>query len=107
EFYQVEPHGSQERSTRGMGLGLATVQRLVTLLGASVTLTSQPRHGTCVRVQVRATAPAPIRLAVPAALPGTRSADEPDLSGLRVLVIDDEATILEGLEVVLTNWGVE
>lgn len=107
EFYQVEPNGHQERSTRGMGLGLATVQRLATLLGAGVTLTSQPRRGTCVRVQVCATAPAPIRLAVPAALRENRSAEEPDLGGLRVLVIDDEATILEGLEVVLTNWGAE
>ena len=32
---------------------------------------------------------------------------EPDtsLTGVRVLVIDDERTILEGLQVVLANWG--
>ena len=32
---------------------------------------------------------------------------EASLVGVRVLVIDDERTILEGLQVVLSNWGAE
>lgn len=110
EFYQVEPHGRQGRDVRGMGLGLATVQRLAALLNTRVELSSQPHKGTCVRVLVRAAEPA---AAAPAASPaahhgaGAGGEDEPSLRGVRVLVIDDERTILEGLQVVLSNWGAE
>jgi signal transduction histidine kinase len=108
EFYQVEPHGRQGRDARGMGLGLATVQRLAALLNTRVELSSQPRKGTCVRVLVRAAEPAaaaPASAAGP--LQGSVDEDEPSLRNVRVLVIDDERTILEGLQVVLTNWGAE
>ena len=107
EFYQVEPTGRQSaRGARGMGLGLATVQRLAELLNTRVELSSRLHKGTCVRVLVRS---------APAALPATTSApvaagiedEEASLANLRILVIDDERTILEGLTVVLTNWGAE
>ncbi|MBU1442059.1 MAG: hybrid sensor histidine kinase/response regulator [Gammaproteobacteria bacterium] len=108
EFFQVESPGRQGRDARGMGLGLATVQRLAQLLNTEVRLTSQPGRGTCVRVQVRraeAVAPAVVQGAVSAAVPVPD--DVQALRGIRVLVIDDERTILEGLQVVLTNWGAE
>jgi signal transduction histidine kinase len=107
EFYQVEPNGrNAPRGQRGMGLGLATVQRLAELLNTRVELTSRPQKGTCVRVLVRG---APAALAAPAApaAPGAAEDDEAGLEHLRILVIDDERTILEGLSVVLTNWGAE
>jgi len=50
EFYQVEPAAGEPG--RGLGLGLATVQRLAQLLGASVSLRSQPGRGTWVRIEV-------------------------------------------------------
>ena len=106
EFYQVEGTGRQApRGQRGMGLGLATVQRLADLLNTRVELTSRPHKGTCVRVLVRS---------APAALPALDAAptvgaieEEASLEQLRILVIDDERTILEGLTVVLTNWGAQ
>ena len=106
EFYQVEATGRQApRGQRGMGLGLATVQRLTELLNTRVELTSRPNKGTCVRVLVRS---------APAALPAldvtpapSAIEEEPSFEQLRILVIDDERTILEGLSVVLTNWGAE
>ena len=108
EFYQVEPHGHQGRDVRGMGLGLATVQRLAALLNTRVELSSQLQRGTCVRVVVRSAEPAAAATVSPAvALQGTAIEDEPSLRNVRVLVIDDERTILEGLQVVLTNWGAE
>ena len=86
-----------------MGLGLATVQRLAELLNTRVDLTSRPHKGTCVRVLVRS---APAALPQPAAAPAAGGAeDEAGLENLRILVIDDERTILEGLTVVLANWG--
>jgi len=108
EFYQVDPHGRPGgRDTRGMGLGLATVQRLAALLNTRVTLSSRPNKGTCVRVMVRATEPL-IPMSPPfAALTGTAANDDAGLQNVRVLVIDDERTILEGLQVVLSNWGAE
>ena len=106
EFYQVEPQPRQGRDARGMGLGLATVQRLASLLNTQVELSSQPHKGTCVRVLVRA---AETALPAPGALPAAAAAveEEPDLRDVRALVIDDERSILEGLQVVLSNWGAE
>ncbi|WP_445288160.1 ATP-binding protein [Variovorax atrisoli] len=107
EFYQVEPAGRQaaSRGARGMGLGLATVQRLAELLNTRVDLTSKLNKGTCVRVLVRSAAAA---LPVPAAAPSLAAIEEEEsLVGVRILVIDDERTILEGLTVVLSNWGAE
>jgi CheY-like chemotaxis protein/anti-sigma regulatory factor (Ser/Thr protein kinase) len=106
EFYQVEATGRQApRGQRGMGLGLATVQRLTELLNTRVELTSRPNKGTCVRVLVRS---APAALPAPDTTPAIGATEEePSLEQLRILVIDDERTILEGLSVVLTNWGAE
>ena len=106
EFYQVEPQGRQGgRESRGMGLGLATVQRLAALLNTRVELISRPHKGTCVRVPVRATAPPPNLPAPPAQPFGPPADDDASLVDMLVLVIDDERTILEGLQVVLANWG--
>ncbi|WPG38278.1 hybrid sensor histidine kinase/response regulator [Variovorax sp. EBFNA2] len=108
EFYQVEPAGRGNASggPRGMGLGLATVQRLAELLNTRVELSSRLHKGTCVRVQVRA---APAALPAPVAptptLATTVDDNSDSLADLRILVIDDERTILEGLSVVLSNWG--
>ncbi|RIX73428.1 ATP-binding response regulator [Acidovorax cavernicola] len=108
EFYQVEPvsRGSGPGSARGMGLGLATVQRLAELLNTRVELSSRLHKGTCVRVQVRAAPaalPAPVAAAPAVAVVADDNGDS--LADLRILVIDDERTILEGLSVVLANWG--
>ena len=106
EFYQVEPTGRQAaRGARGMGLGLATVQRLAELLNTRVELSSKLHKGTCVRVLVRSAPPA---LPAPAVSPAAAAIEEEEsLANVRILVIDDERTILEGLTVVLSNWGAE
>ncbi|HYP84208.1 ATP-binding response regulator [Variovorax sp.] len=106
EFFQIDPQ-RKSGSPRGMGLGLSTVKRLTALLNTRVDLASVPGRGTRVRMLVRAVEPVadaqpsePAALAPADPMPG-------DLAGVRVLVIDDERTILEGLQVVLTNWGME
>ncbi|PIF76383.1 signal transduction histidine kinase [Variovorax sp. 54] len=107
EFYQVEPasRSNAPGGARGMGLGLATVQRLAELLNTRVELSSRLHKGTCVRVQVRA-APAALPASVPQPPMAAAPADNNEgLADLRILVIDDERTILEGLSVVLGNWG--
>ncbi|KIQ20297.1 histidine kinase [Variovorax paradoxus] len=107
EFYQVEPTGRQAaRGARGMGLGLATVQRLAELLNTRVELSSRLHKGTCVRVLVRS-APAALPAPVPSPVAASIEDEEASLANLRILVIDDERTILEGLIVVLANWGAQ
>lgn len=107
EFYQVPQGRPTGREARGMGLGLATVQRLAALLNTRVELRSQPHKGTCVRALVRAADPVAARPALAAPAPGALVDDDLRLDDVRVLIIDDEHTILEGLQVVLSNWGAE
>jgi signal transduction histidine kinase len=101
EFYQVADarHGSHGERQRGLGLGLATVRRLAGLLGCTLALASRPGRGTRVSLQLP-------RAAAPGAHPAAGDAEMPlDVSGLRVLVVDDEASILEGLSALLAEWG--
>lgn len=83
EFYQVA-NPSRDRS-RGLGLGLAIVRRVASLLEIEVRLDSQPGRGTRVELRV------PAAVAPPAAAPVPD--DAPPLPGLKVLVIDDEAEV--------------
>ncbi|MDB5877995.1 MAG: hybrid sensor histidine kinase/response regulator [Variovorax sp.] len=103
EFYQVDPHERPaERGERGLGLGLATVQRLAALLATRVELASRPQRGTCVHLLVRAASrQSTLSPIVPAA------EDQERLDGVRVLVIDDERSILLGLQVVLSESGAD
>jgi signal transduction histidine kinase len=102
EFYQIEPQRS-DNAVHGMGLGLAIVQRLTGLLSSHIELTSVPNKGTCVHLTVRAVEAMQSRYwrQEPA------NGKEPDLAGLQTLVIDDEHTILEGLQLVLSSWGMQ
>ena len=100
EFYQVSPeHSPPGERRRGLGLGLATVRKLVDLLGCRITLASKPMRGTRVSLVLAPGAPS-------AHARGLDALDVPlDVSGLRVLVVDDETSILEGLRALLEEWG--
>jgi len=102
EFYQVaHEHAHPGERQRGLGLGLATVRKLAELLDCRISLASTLGRGTVVS------------LFLPAGVPSTGAhaldaADVPlDVSGLRVLVVDDEVSILEGLRALLAEWGCE
>lgn len=103
EFYQIDPQLRQ--GSRGLGLGLATVQRLTLLLNTRAELHSRPGRGTSVGLAVRAAIPAALLPLPSLGPPGAQ--DEVRLDGIRVLVIDDERSILEGLQVVLSHWGAD
>ena len=91
------------RVARGLGLGLSIVERLGRVLEQPIGLRSRPGKGSVFFV----TAPlarAPVKLG---AEPGARepvAAGEP-LVGLKVLAIDNEPRVLEGLGVLLKRWG--
>ncbi|WP_266168490.1 ATP-binding response regulator [Dyella subtropica] len=101
EFYRVDRNGTGEHSSgprRGLGLGLATVQRLAELLDTRVQLKSTPGRGSVFSFHLPE---------VPAQHLPHRAIDEAalDVSGMRVLVIDDEPAILSGIRYLLRSWG--
>lgn len=100
EFFQV---GNLERDrTKGLGLGLAIVQRLGTLLRCRVTVKSKEGRGSAFGIEVplvgfnKATNVVVLRPDAP----------KPALTGKGlVFVIDDEPTVLKGLRLVIDGWG--
>ncbi len=95
EFYQV---GNVERDrTKGLGLGLSIVQRLCALLGARLGLQSAPGIGTTVTLRL------PLDLSAP--VPTPAPPQTPLRPGLKVLVVDDEAQVREGMRLLLTELG--
>jgi CheY-like chemotaxis protein len=86
---------------RGLGLGLSIVQRIARVLDHPIALTSKPGHGSVFSIE----------LPIVAALPVSAAPDErpripaAPLAGLRVLAVDNEPTILEGMRTLMNGWG--
>lgn len=86
---------------RGLGLGLSIVQRIARALDHGLTLDSAPGRGTRFSVAVPRAAP------LPAMATGSapRQAPAGQLAGMRLLVIDNEPAILDGMKRLLEGWG--
>lgn len=97
EFVQI---GNAERDReKGLGLGLSIVARGAALLGTQVELASRVGGGSRFAIQQDATA-SPVH--TPAAAPGMC---EPVRFEGRVLVVEDEHNVREGLVRLLSSWG--
>ncbi|MEK0083283.1 ATP-binding protein [Benzoatithermus flavus] len=98
EFYQV---GNPERDrNQGLGLGLAIVQRLSTLLGHKVDVRSVKGEGSVFSLEVPLGKAAGAVPKPPAAGPGQGA-------GRLAVLVDDDAIVLLGLETMLEDWGYE
>lgn len=98
EFYQL---GNPQRDrTQGLGLGLSIVRRLASLLQIPIAMHSVPGQGTSFTLQLAAgvSPDAPLQPDV---------STLPSIRGLRVLVIDDEEAVREGMRAVLEALGCE
>jgi two-component system, sensor histidine kinase len=99
EFYQLG-NPSRDRS-RGLGLGLATVRRIVQLLDHPLRLRSAPNRGSRFSIEVP--------LADPAKIPSIAATVEqkvPNLIGGKlIVVIDDEESVRLGMQSLLESWG--
>jgi signal transduction histidine kinase len=95
EFVQL---GRRPDRRRGWGLGLAIVERTARLLGHPVTVSSRVGKGSMFAVEVP--------LAATCAQPDQPS--EPpvtDLAKVKVVIIDDERSVVDALATLLTAWG--
>ena len=95
-FTQADP--STTRKYGGTGLGLAITQRLVSIMGGSVSVESEQGKGSVFHFTVRLGLPE--RKFVPPSL-----ADPSMLRGLQVLVVDDNQTNRLILAEILKQWG--
>ncbi len=83
----------------GAGLGLAIVRKVASLLAHPLSLASVPGRGSVFSVTVPRAEP--VKAAPEPTGPTTRM----PLAGLRVLCVDNEPAILEGLSALLKRWG--
>jgi signal transduction histidine kinase/CheY-like chemotaxis protein len=99
EFYQLPAVNADRRE--GLGLGLAIVDRLGRLLGHKVELESRVGRGSRFSVTVplaaQPHAAAEMRTPLPAIADPAR--------GKRIIVIDDDALVLDGMRGILQSWG--
>ncbi len=100
EFYQVNNPGRDRR--RGLGLGLAIVQRLAHMLDHPLRLRSTPGRGSCFSIELPLAdgpADAPVE-----ELP---MIDDEVLHGVRALVLDDDMMVRDGTAALLRQWGAQ
>lgn len=97
EFHRLDDGA---REARGLGLGLSIVERIARVLNHPVALASRAGKGSRFSIELplaAAVPPAPDLVLQPVA-PGA-------LTGLGLLVIDNEPQILDGMRVLLGGWG--
>ena len=99
EFLQLN-NPERDRS-KGLGLGLAIVQRTANLLGHTISLTSEPGKGATFAVHADLGDNAKIPVGVEQEL---YAQGDLSLAGI-VLVIDDEHSVLAGTRSLLNLWG--
>ncbi len=96
EFHQL---GNSERDHRkGLGLGLAIVQKLVQEMGTQIQVVSRPGRGSMFRLWLDEYD----GYVYDAAVSITSSLG---LQGLHALVVDDEESVRLGMRELLTSWG--
>ncbi|PWC57392.1 histidine kinase [Azospirillum sp. TSH7] len=99
EFYQIS-NPTRDRG-KGLGLGLAIVDRLARLLGYRVHVASRPNKGSCFTLDIPTSAlPA---VAAASGAPDAEQAPEPGRG--TALVIDDDPLVREGLTLLIEDFG--
>lgn len=101
EFNQLDVGRAADR--KGVGLGLAIVERIAKILGHSVQVRSWPGRGSVFSIEVPLADALPVKVPPCQVLP---VAGDP-LPGRRLLVLDNEASILQSMGALLGQWGCE
>jgi len=99
EFVRLD-EGS--RAASGLGLGLSIVDRIARVLDHPITASSRHGRGTSFRVGLSPASGAVAEFSAKSARPGQIGLA---MAGTRVLCIDNEAAIRDGMQVLLSGWG--
>lgn len=101
EFYQLS--NPERDRLKGLGLGLAITDGLARSLGHTLSLVSRFGRGSVFRIRL------PLAQSNSSedvfGLPPIPQLQPELLQGLRVLVVEDDATVREGMEQLLSDWG--
>jgi two-component system cell cycle sensor histidine kinase/response regulator CckA len=90
-----EPFFTTKPSGHGTGLGMATVQRIVSESGGTIEVTSESGHGTRIEVLLPARETVPVT-----SLPAKRS-----ITGRTILLVDDHSSARSSIQRVLQHAG--
>ncbi len=93
KFYQVD--SSDTRKHAGTGLGLSIVKMIIAAMEGSILVTSEIGKGTTFTFTLPVTTEAPAREATPVREETPSGGEEPSTERKRILVIEDDADILE------------
>jgi CheY-like chemotaxis protein len=99
EFNQLDVGRAADR--KGVGLGLAIVERIAKILGYKIGVHSLPGRGSMFSIDVPICAEMPLPVSLAAPQPGTGN----PLPGRRLLVLDNEVSILQSMSALLGQWG--
>jgi len=100
EYYQVGNH--QRDSARGLGLGLAIVQRQARIMGTAITVVSEPGRGSMFSITVQTSHESVAEIAQANQMPELHA---DSLHGVFIAIIDDEELILNASSLLLSKWG--
>jgi CheY-like chemotaxis protein/anti-sigma regulatory factor (Ser/Thr protein kinase) len=100
EFHRLDQGA---KIARGVGLGLSIVERLARVLDCTIGLESESGRGS------RFTVTVPVSNATPVELPAREDTriDPSQLVGITALCIDNEPSVLDGMETLLRSWSCE
>lgn len=101
EFHQLQNPARDRR--RGLGLGLAIVKRLANLLQHDIKVASHFGRGSCFSISLPLASETTAREAIK--LTETAFLANNSLAGCQVLVLDDDISVLESMQGLLSYWG--
>ncbi len=101
EFNRLDHERGQ--SDKGLGLGLAIVDKMSGVLKHPVSVHSEPGGGSCFSVEV----PFGLASAVGDGADSTQVIAADEFAGRRVLVLDNDPSICQAMETLLSGWGCE
>jgi len=100
EFHRLDQGA---KIARGLGLGLSIVERVARVLDCAIGLESESGRGSHFMVTVPLSTEPPVELLARE----TARVDPGQLAGITALCVDNEPSVLDGMETLLRGWGCE